>query len=71
MAETASSDPPRVLVTVRGGVAEVHTQGSVQVAVVDFDNLAAGDPPVPLDAEIWNGLAQARGLEPGQDIRWL
>jgi hypothetical protein len=71
MAEETPSDAPRVLVTVSGGVADVHTQGSVHIAVVDFDSLVAGDPPVQLEADIWNDLAQARGLEPGRDIHWL
>jgi hypothetical protein len=34
---------PAVIVTVSGGVADVHTQGDVKTLVVDFDNLEDGD----------------------------
>lgn len=45
-----SSDLPKVLVVVRGGVAETYTAGDVETAIVDLDNLAAGEPSrVPED----------------------
>ena len=59
-----------VLVTVSGGVASVYTQGSVRVAVVDFDNLSAGDAPPTLDRQTWQALVSASGLEPGEDVLW-
>lgn len=59
-----------VLVTVSGGVASVYTQGAVRVAVVDFDNLSAGDAPPTLDRHTWQALVSASGLEPGEDVLW-
>lgn len=39
-----STDLPKVLVVVRGGVAETFIAGDVETAIVDLDHVAAGEP---------------------------
>jgi hypothetical protein len=48
---------PKVLVYVCGGVAEYFVEGAVEIALIDIDNIDAGDPPVKLD-ESWRKLTQ-------------
>ncbi len=41
---------PKVLIEVRGGVAEYRTKGEVDVCLVDYDAIEGGDlPEVPED----------------------
>lgn len=53
---------PKVMIHVCGGVAEYYVQGVVEVALIDTDNIDAGDPPVELD-ESWRELAQGLFLQ--------
>jgi hypothetical protein len=49
----------RVLITVCGGVAEYVTEGDVEVNIIDFDNIEAGDAPPDISPEM---------LELGRDV---
>ena len=48
---------PKVLIHVQGGVADYYVDGAVDVALIDFDNIEAGDPPVELD-ESWREITK-------------
>lgn len=52
---------PKVLIEVRGGVAEYHTKGKVDVCLVDYDAIEGGDlPEVPEEFyEAFDGLREA------------
>lgn len=49
----------RVLIRVCGGVAEFSTLGNVEVALIDEDNIDAGDAAVVLEEE-WKPLVDCR-----------
>lgn len=54
---------PKVLIHVRGGVATYSVaDGRVEVALVDEDNINAGDPPVELE-DSWRPLTEGRFLD--------
>jgi hypothetical protein len=55
---------PKVLIQVCGGVAEFYVEGSVDVVLIDADNIDAGDPPVKLD-ESWRALINGCFREEG------
>jgi hypothetical protein len=55
MAEETPSDAPRVLVTVSGGVADVHTQGSVHIGVLLISVQEVTVRACP-DREDWRGV---------------
>lgn len=60
VAEDIHLNPPRpkVLIHVHGGVATYSVAGGdVDVALVDVDNIDAGDPPVELD-QSWRALIE-------------
>lgn len=48
---------PKVLIHVVGGIAYWSSDGNVEVAVVDEDNIKAGDAPVHLSPD-WEALAR-------------
>ena len=48
---------PKVLIHVVGGIAYWSSEGNVDVAVVDEDNIKAGDAPVQLSPD-WDALAR-------------
>lgn len=56
---------PKVLIHVVGGVAHWSSTGDVDVAVVDEDNIRAGDPPVQLNRD-WETLAR-RDFDPSDE----
>jgi len=60
---------PHVLVVVRGGMAEVISEGKVEVAVIDVDNIEAGEGPgcLPSD-EGWERLVSRLELEIGKHV---
>lgn len=68
---TAAPSQGLALVTVIGGVATVYTHGPVKVALVDLDNLSAGDPLPELNSNVWQDLVHKAGLKPGQDVRFV
>lgn len=52
---------PKVLIEVKGGVAEYQTMGKVDVCLVDYDAIEGGDlPEVPEDfLKAFDGLREA------------
>ena len=59
---------PKVLIHIVDGVAYWSSTGDVDVAVVDEDNIRAGDPPVQLGRD-WE--ARARGSLDLSDERFV
>ena len=49
---------PKVLIHVVGGIAYWTSTGEVEVAIVDEDNIKAGDAPVQLSSD-WKALASS------------
>lgn len=50
---------PKVLIHIRGGVADYAVIGDVEIAYVDEDNIDAGDPAVELDST-WKPVLEGR-----------
>jgi hypothetical protein len=59
---------PKVIIHVGGGVADYCMEGTVAVALIDIDNIDAGDPPVELD-ESWRELT--KGLFSEDEARYV
>ena len=59
---------PKVLIHVVGGIAYWSSNGNVDVAVVDEDNIKAGDAPVQLSPDCEALLRNSIDLTSGQFV---
>jgi hypothetical protein len=59
------------LVVVRGGVADEYSPKHVNCAIVDQDNIAAGEPPYELPRDVgFEKLVKDACLIEGKDFVW-